>query len=236
MPPGRKFYLGLFYSLVSLYGLSQYILLFSKSVLLVSSFFVNTAFLFYLIGPMLYLYVRSTLDDNWRLKNSDFWHLIPSLIYLSAAVPYFFTSWSYKVGIASSIVNDAGFLGTFKATVLSEIFSNLTVYLSRPLLVCGYTVWAFAIFIRYIRQQKNLQVLSGQYFMIRWLSVFLGFQLILITSHLFAMFVTFAGSSDVFFGINPIQAMSALGMCGLLVSPFFFPGILYGLPRVPDHI
>jgi hypothetical protein len=70
--------------------------------------------------------------------------------------------------------------------------------------------------------------------MIRWISVFLGFQLILITSHLYAMFITFTADSYVFFGINSLQVLSALGMTGLLVSPFFFLGILYGLPRVPD--
>jgi polyferredoxin len=93
---------------------------------------------------------------------------------------------------------------------------------------------AFVLFIRYIREQKNLGVLSGQLYMIRWLSVFLGFQMILITSYLFAVFVAFTASPDVFFGINFIQVLSAVGMTGLLVSPFFFPGILFGLPRVPD--
>ena len=79
-------------------------------------------------------------------------------------------------------------------------------------------------------------ILSGilLYFMIRWLSVFLAFQLILITNHMYAMFITFTADSDVFFGINSFQVLSALGMTGLLVSPFFFPGILNGLPRVPD--
>ena len=80
-------------------------------------------------------------------------------------------------------------------------------------------------------------ILSGilLYFMIRWLSVFLGFQLILITSHLYAMFITFTADSNVFFGVNSLQILSAMGMTGLLVSPFFIPGILYGLPRVPDQ-
>jgi hypothetical protein len=234
----RKFrsvvYLGIFYFTVSLYGFSLYVLLYSKSVSLVSCLIVLPTFTFYLIGPMLYWYIRSTLTDNAHLNKRDFWHLIPLLVYLASALPYILTSWSYKVGIASSIVNDAGFMGTFNATVLSELFSNTTVYLSRPVLVFGYTIAAFVLFIRYIRQQINLRVLSGQYFMIRWISVFLGFQLILITSHLYAMFITFTADSYVFFGINSLQVLSALGMTGLLVSPFFFLGILYGLPRVPD--
>lgn len=157
------------------------------------------------------------------------------LVYLAAALPYIFTPWSYKTGIASCIVNDAGFMGRFNATILSEIFSNAAVYLGRPVLVFGYTIMAFVLFIRYVRQQKNLRVLSGQLYMIRCLSVFLGFQMILVTSHLLAVFVTFSASSDVFFGINLMQVLSAVGMTGLSVSPLFFPGILFGLPRVPEN-
>ena len=198
-------YLGIFYFTLSLYAFSQYALLFSKSVFLVSCFLVFPTFAFYLIGPMLYWYIRSTLTDDARFKKSDLWHLIPILLYLAAALPYIITPWAYKIGIASSIVNDKVFLGTFHATPLSDIFSNTVVYLSRPVLVFGYTIVSFIHFIRYIKEQKNLGVLSGQIFMVRWLSVFLGFQFILVTSHLYSMFITFTADSDVFFDINFLQ-------------------------------
>jgi AraC-like DNA-binding protein len=31
-----------------------------------------------------------------------------------------------------------------------------------------------------------------------------------------------------------LQLLSGIGLIGLLVSPFFFPAILYGLPRMPE--
>ncbi len=156
-------YLGVFYFTISLYGFSHYVLLYSKSALLVSCFFVNATFTFYLIGPMLYWYIRSTLTDNAGWKKSDFWHLIPLLVYLVSALPYIFSPWSYKVDIASSIVNDPGFMGTFQATILSEIFSNTAVYLSRPVLVLGYSIMALVLFIRFIRKKKYQGFSRGSY-------------------------------------------------------------------------
>lgn len=229
-------YLGVFFFTVSLYGLNQYVILNSQSVLLISIFLTNFTFLSYLTGPALYWYIRSVLTDNSRFKKTDILHLIPSLLYFIAAIPYLLTPYSYKLEIATAIVNDFGFLGTYKFTFLSEIFPIYLVYLSRPLLVLVYTLWSAGLFIRYTMRHERKFVLSGQFFMTWWIAAFLSFQLLLILSHLFSIVETFTGASDVFFTVNALQLLSALGMIGLVCSPFFFPGILYGLPRIPDYI
>ena len=67
-------YLGVFFLLVSHYGFCQYVLLFSKSVFLIELLLLGFAIVFpplYLIGPVLYWYVRSVLTDNYRLKRKD---------------------------------------------------------------------------------------------------------------------------------------------------------------------
>ncbi len=236
----RKFrssvYLGLFFLVVSLYGINQYTVLYSRSLFLIAIVATNVSFLSYLIGPLLYWYVRSILTDNSRLKLTDVLHLLPMLVYLAAALPYMLTPFSYKLEIAKEILNNVGFLGSFRFTILSDIFSNMTVYLSRPILALVYTLWSVGLFIRYRVQGKKSHVLSGQIFMMKWVTVLLGFQLLLIFTHLFSVFVTFTEGSDVFFTLNTVQLLSALGMIGLLGSPLFFPGILYGLPRIPDSI
>ena len=40
--------------------------------------------------------------------------------------------------------------------------------------------------------------------------------------------------SKLFFTINYMQILSGIGLTGLLISLFFFPGILYGLPQLPE--
>ena len=230
-------YLGTFFLIVSLYGFNQWVLLYSNSVFLVSIVFSNITCLFYLIGPMLYWYIRSVLTDNDRLKRWDLLHLLPTLIYLIGIIPYMITPYSYKVKIATAILNEPGFLGSFKATFLSEIFSVSSVYIFRPLLVLAYTIWCIGLFIRFLIKNDPTSFFSRQQFMSKWLSVFLGFQFVLITCHLLMMTETFLFHfKNLFYTLNTLQLFSALAMAGLLISPFFFPGILYGLPRLPDSI
>lgn len=229
-------YLGIFFFIVSLYGINQYALLQSGSVLLVSILATNFTFLYYLIGPMLYWYIRSILTDNSRLKKRDLFHLLPMLVYLVAALPYMFTPYSFKVEIAKAIVQDLGVLSRYNFTFLSEIFSNTLTYLSRPVLVLAYTFASILLYLRYRKQKKGLLVFSKQHFMHKWLSALLVFQLMLNSSYLVAIYLSFVYSSDVFFTVNYLQVLSATSLIGLLISPFFFPGILYGMPRLPESM
>ena len=40
---------------------------------------------------------------------------------------------------------------------------------------------------------------------------------------------------DLVYAASRVQLIASIGMTGLLISPFFFPEILYGLPRIPNH-
>jgi AraC-like DNA-binding protein len=233
-------YLGVFFMLVSLYGFYQYILLYSKSVNLISLFLLNYAILIpplFLIGPVLFWYIRSVLTDNSRLKKGDLWHLLPTIIFLLAAIPYTFVSWSDKVEAATKAVNDVGYIQTYKATVLDQIFPVSAIYLSRPILVLGYTLWSIGLLIRYSVQRKVSKVFSRQYFMTKWLCLFLGFIIILVVTQILLIIRVFAMEfSDLFFTLSVLRILSITGLVGLLFSPFFFPAILYGLPRFPESV
>jgi AraC-like DNA-binding protein len=239
---GRKnrsiIYLGIFFFLVSLYCLCQYILLYSKAVSLVIFFLAIFAIIFpplYLIGPMLYWYVRSVLTDNPRLKKSDIWHLLPTAIFFIAALPYTFGPMTEKTEAARELVNNVGILQIYKATILSDIFSVSAIYLSRPVLILAYTLYSIVIFLQYLLKNKLASVFPRQYFMTKWLCPLLGFVFILATSHILLIIKTFdMNFSELAFGLNFMRILSGLGLIGLLISPFFFPAILYGLPRLPE--
>jgi AraC-like DNA-binding protein len=223
-------YLSLFFFLISLYSFSQYVLLYSKSVFLVSIIPGHFGFLFYLAGPMLYWYIRSVLTDDYHLKKKDLWHFLPMVIYFVAVLPYIFSSFASKVEIAREIVKDISFLQQYKFTVLSDIFSVHAVYLSRPLILLGYTIWSVTLFIQYLISKGELFVFSHQHFMTKWISVFLIFNSIMIVCH----FLLMLKPVSVFATLNVLQILSAAGLMGLLISPFFFPDTLYGLPRFPE--
>lgn len=231
-------YLGIFFLLISLYGFYQYVLLYSKSVFLVEVLLLGFAIVIpvlYLIGPMLYWYIRSVLTDNSRLKRKDLWHLLPMIIYFLAALPYTFVPFSDKAEAAKEVVKNVGFMQTYQATILDQIFSVSAIYLSRPILVLGYTIWSMVLLFRYSIQRKVLKVFARQYFMTKWLCLLLAFLFILVVSQILLIIKVFAMDfSELFFTLNVFRILSIAGLIGLLISPFFFPAILYGLPRFPE--
>ena len=233
-------YLGIFFLLISLYGFYQFVLLYSKSVFLIELLLLGYAVVFpalYLIGPMLYWYIRTILTDNSRLKRKDIWHLLPTIIFFLAALPYTFISWSDKVVAATEAVKDVGYIQTYKATILDQIFSVSAIYLSRPILVLGYTLWSMGLLFRYSIQRKVSKVFARQYFMTKWLCLLLGFLFILVVTHILLIIKVFAMDfSELFFTLNVFRILSVAGLFGLLISPFFFPAILYGLPRFPESV
>ena len=149
-------YLGGFFFLVSLYGLTQYVLFNSKSIFLVAVFFINIGFLAYLIGPMLFWYIRSVLTDNPRLKRRDLWHFLPMIIFLIISLPHIFIPWSEKIEIAVKLIDDPAFIAKYRGNILYAIFPTILIYLSRPILILCYILWSAGLFISYkLRELKK---------------------------------------------------------------------------------
>ena len=237
---GSTIYLGILFLLISLYGFYQYVLLYSKSVFLIEILLVGFSIVFpvlYLIGPMLYWYIRSVLTDNSRLKGKDIWHLLPLIIYFLASIPYNFIPLADKIQAAVEVVKDVAFMQSYHATILDQIFPVSAIYLSRPILVLGYTLWSVGLFINYLVKKKVSEVLSKQHFMKKWLCLLLGFLLVLEVTQIILIVKAFEMHfSALYFTLNVLRIFSAAGMLGLIISPFFFPFILYGLPLVPQSL
>ena len=89
-------FIGLFFSLIAIYGLVHYFVVYGKSVFWLTLFYNHFSPFFLLAGPFLYFYVRGTLKDRQGLKRQDAFLLIPALIHLSGVLPYYFYSLSYK--------------------------------------------------------------------------------------------------------------------------------------------
>jgi len=156
---------------------------------------------------------------------------------LIAIIPYLLTPYSHKAEVAKAIIDNQNLLMTIKVTVLSNIFSVTAMFLSRPVSAFLYTLLSIGIFLRYLFKNKESAVFSGQTFMIKWLFALLGFILLLSISTFLMIFNTFVlDSHNLFHTTNLLQILSAIGLTGLLVSPFFSPNILYGLPRIDENI
>jgi len=231
-------YLGVFFFLISLYTFYQYVLLYAKSVILIKILLEGFIIFFpplYLIGPMLFLYIRSVLTDDHRFKRSDHLHLIPMAIFFLAAIPYIFVPSAEKADAALEAARNTEYVSIYTATFLSDWLHPSAMYLIRPILVLAYTTWSVVLFSRYYFEKRISSVFSQQHFMTKWLCVLLSLVLILVVSQIIQIIRAFEmGFADDFFTLNILRIISIIGLVGLLSSPLFFPEILYGLPRVPD--
>lgn len=232
---GSSVYLSLFFFFNSLYLLVFYALYFSKSVVFISVLYINFGFLGYLTGPALYFYLRSVLNDDSRLKMKDVLHLLPAVLYLLTSLPFIFSAWSFKTGIANLIAENIVNLKLLKPTVIFDIIPAPVIYLSRPAIALFYTAGAAYTFVRWIKHGKKKSVLHHQQYLVRWLIVLLVFFSLMLISHIIPMILAYSAHRiELFFTFDILQKLSAAGLIGLLVSVFFFPGILYGLPNIPD--
>jgi AraC-like DNA-binding protein len=137
--------------------------------------------------------------------------------------------------IATKIVEDSNFLGDFDDVLLYQIFPNIAVFISRPLLILGYALWSAVQFFNFVKHKRVTSVFADQKYMTKWLTVLLGFTFISALSQLVLLTKVFSlGETHMFFTFNLLHVLSGVGLAGLLISPFFFPGILYGLPRPPE--
>lgn len=230
-------YLGFFFLLISIYGLIQYALMYSHSKQMAGIFYVNFTFLTYLIGPALYWYIRSVLNDDTRLKKRDFWHVVPAIIYLIPSIPHIFSPWSEKIAEASSIINSIGFLARNKPTLLYHLIPNMIIHISRPFIVLVYVLLSAVLLLKFLAGRSVSAVFSNQRWMIKWIVILLGLTFILASSQIFILREAYIDrNSKLFFTANLSQIISAIGLVGLLIAPFFFPIILYGLPRFPAPV
>lgn len=229
-------YLSLFFLFLSLYSLYHYILVYShseKSILVVLFMLPIIGASFYLIGPLLFWYVRSVLNDNHRFTKRDVWHLLPAVAYFLAALPDLFTPISVKSEAAMAIAQDTNAMSSYNPVILSNLFSFQALFLSRPLLVLAYTFAAFVFLSRFYTRHKKPSVFARQLFIRKWLIVLLGFVFVLALSQILILYRFTSNSFNLNIALRTIRFVSISALGGMLISPFFFPSILYGMPRFP---
>ena len=218
-------YLSGFFLLLSLYGSLHYLLFYSGSVVWISLSFFNFTFLTYLIGPVFYWYIRSVLTDNPRLFKHDLFHLLPSVIFFLTSLPYILTPWSHKMEIAEKLLKDVGILWEMHVTPLYDVVPGAVIICGPPVFILLYAIGSAIMLIHWVWKKRAKHVLYPQRYVVVWLSHLVISLSILALSNLLILADSF---------VHLFLLLSVVGFSGMLVLPFFFPFILYGLPRLPE--
>ena len=137
-------YLALFLISASIYGIAHYFVLYGKSPFWLAVFYNHFTPLMLLLGPLLFFYVRGTLNDTSVLKQLDIFHFIPAVIHLIGIVPYTLQPFSEKTQIASRIIENVDAI----LDINTNYFYSTTVnFIIRPVLLlvyilaCMYYIW-----------------------------------------------------------------------------------------------
>jgi AraC-like DNA-binding protein len=209
----------------SAFLLTQYFLIYNKSISLIAFSVSGFPSLYFLICPFAYFYVRSILRDTVKLSKADYLHFLPFAIISIGTLPFLFSPWDYKCFIAQKIVD-----GTFMGSKynINFLVPKIINQLIRPPYALFYLV---LIFLKFFKSKSIFNSFSHAKVIKIWLVLFFalfGLTVIfyIIVQLVFYLKIKFLFDNLwVYYFINSI-AFTYLSFNFALV---LFPQILYGL-------
>lgn len=224
-------YLALFLISASIYGIAHYFVLYGKSPFWLAIFYNHFTPLMLLLGPLLFFYVRGTLDDSSVLKNSDVFHFIPAVIHLVGIVPYSLQDFSKKLEIASMIINDIDTIIGVQANILynaSISFIIRPVLLLAYILACMYLIWKRFSVSNFDYNIPKRQLLVS----FRWLIILIVSLFFIVIEFLIITFNSIQHKPSIgLVNSYPLYILSGVAYCIMSFSLLLFPNILYGFPK-----
>lgn len=223
-------FLALLFIIFASYGATHYFSVFAESEFWLAIFFAHFSPLWLLTGPLLYFYVRGTLTDKQGLSLKDIWHFLPSLIHLIGIAPYLIKPFSYKLQIAEKIIAN---LDNLKYVPTNWIYSNLSSFYFRILLLIGYIVYCIIMLWNYKPSKAQMKQIPSRQLKIsfRWLTI-LHITISIITLAFLNITIKFSGSeaSSSIISSMPVHLLSGVAFLIMSFSMLLFPEVLYGIP------
>jgi len=140
-------FLALFFLCCNLVVLVYYGLHFSKDIFWEGVCFVHWLPLSYLLGPLLFFYVKTTLSDTNKLQKWDWVHLLPAFLTIINCLPFTTLPFDQKKQIAHEIVNI-----TENYTLDFNFVSFEFILLSRSVHLLFYAVLSIIYFHTYSKK------------------------------------------------------------------------------------
>ena len=225
-------YLAAFLFFSALYLLENFYFFYGKSLYGIA-FFTTTHALFYLIGPCAFLYLRSILKDNSTLDTIDYLHFAFFALSFMGYLPYFFSSWEYKLSIAQNIYSDKWDMAKFHINTIipHKMDQGLNV-----LQTYFYAIGLWYLLWYHKKVANNPIITTSQYKLIRnWLFIFTGLVTIITLNFTVAMANMWLYDDKSIFLNRASGALlfASVIYIGMNMTVMFFPNIMYGLPL--DH-
>lgn len=225
-------YLALFFLCSNLIVLVYFGLHFSKNPFWEGVFFINFMPLSFVIGPLLFYYVKYAVAEDKNISTKDYLHLIPALLVIIYSLPYTTLDFSKKVAIAhhiQAVTQDYDYSISF--------FSLTNMLFIRPFHLLLYCIISLIYFLLDTKKRKaTYGQLPVNYPIIKnWIYILVGLQLFIALYCLLDSYADFI--LDEYSGIiNQENYFRFLGIAFFLqnILLFLFPKILFDTISYPD--
>lgn len=218
---------------ISLYGILHHLFLFNESAYKLAIINVQFLPIYYLTGPMLYFYVRSTINDSNDLSKKDIVHFIPFILGLISVLPFIFKPFDYKLEIAQQFLSNPN---SIKSSDAYWIYPNSINVIARPILLIGYSIASLILIRNYSNIKANQSPAVQKELITKWLisisilSTLIALLYIFMTYIFFRIEITNKNS----FNNLPIVTFTGFAYAIIPILIFIFPGILYGIPKAKE--
>ena len=212
--------------------LVYYGLHFTKDIYWEGVSFVNWLPLSYLLGPLLFYYVKTTLADNNKLQKWDWLHLLPAILTIINCLPFTTLPFDQKARIAHEIVN---ITEDYRLDFLFASFEFILFSRSAHLLI--YALGSIAYFLIHTRVTLNKfnHLPSNHSVLKKWFLLLCGIQIVIAINSIGHM-STIYGYHFSILGLPSTELFSEkyyFEICGggfflQNIFLFLFPKILYG--------
>lgn len=220
------------FGIFSTYGLTHYFTVYHRDVFWTAIFYGNLSPLWYLPGPMLYLYTRNTITDKSIFSSKkDYLHLLPFLIQAINIAPYLFSSFDFKLETARLILND---INNVRTAGSGFLIPPSISFLTRPCLVIIYALASFLLLIKYSEGNTLVEKNKQNKLVYNWLLTLNLVTAIVAAGFLFLTVRLYNASvTRVIIESEPTYLISGVAFALLpLALIVFFPQVLYGMPVV----
>jgi len=225
-------FLALFFLCCNLIVLVYYGLHFTKDLFWEGVSFVHWLPLSYLLGPLLFFYVKTTLSDKNKLEKWDWLHLLPAAFIVINCLPFTTLPFDQKAQIANEIVNV-----TENYALDFNFVSFEFILYSRSIHLLMYAVCSMVYFYihskrllkKYDRLSSNHSIISRWFYLLCLIQVVIAINSIGHMSTLYGVqFSIFGIPSTTIFTEKYYFEICGGGFFLQNIFLFLFPKILYG--------
>ena len=215
----------------STYGLTHYFTVYHKDAFWTAIFYGNLSPLWYLPGPLLYVYTRNTITDKSLFSSTtDFLHLIPFLIQAINIVPYLFSSFDYKLETARILLTD---INNVRIVGSGFFIPPGISFITRPFLIILYALASLFLINKYrIKERESLEKNKQNKLVYNWLITLCLVTLIVAAGFLVLTIELYdTPVNRLLMESEPTYIISGLAFALLPIALIvFFPQVLYGMP------